>query len=487
MSDKMRKYVNIIAVAMQIVTLITFFVSFIVIDRDGIYGLLWLWPLTFFAYGLFVFGPFSVIKPEHLLGISLISILEFFPRYVLYPLAVSFAGNDYRGIEYASLTSTEIQNAIIMAVFELVIVGVFLFFYERGKKNKNEVYKGDLKLSGSPVVYAVFVAIAAAAYIFVGRQNNVIRFFANADSAEEAQTGAFITLVKYIVSLGLLILSLLLIYVLKKHYNINRSRIYAYLAILVAMLHTSFLVGTSRSTQVAVGVLMIIILIRCFPSMKVEIVVSITVVTVLAVSAITFIRTGRTSPFKTGDITEITSKLQIYFGGPQSLAQSVNAIQGAGKDGIGQMLFDFVRSCFPFNLVFKNMGYTTNQWYNLTIYDGRYPNGQLLFSSSFGYIFMGVFGIGLDTVLNVFLLLKSSEFFGRARSFEGKYLAGYCLIRFTFTIMENTPSVLGSVTQYIGTLGLLIVVSKWLTGSLSKSKDGTVYDIGENIIERRSI
>ena len=167
----MRKYVNIIAVAMQIVTLITFFVSFIVIDRDGIYGLLWLWPLTFFAYGLFVFGPFSVIKPEHLLGISLISILEFFPRYVLYPLAVSFAGNDYRGIEYASLTSTEIQNAIIMAVFELVIVGVFLFFYERGKKNKNEVYKGDLKLSGSPVVYAVFVAIAAAAYIFVGINN----------------------------------------------------------------------------------------------------------------------------------------------------------------------------------------------------------------------------------------------------------------------------------------------------------------------------
>ena len=468
MGQKLRKYANIIAVVMQIIALAAVVVSFIMIDTESCYRLLWLWPLTYFVYSFFVFGPLAVIREDHLIGVFVISVFEFFPRYVLYPLAVSIAGPGYRGIEYAALTNSEIMMALFMGVVELIAVGAFLYFLERIKKKKEEIYNGSLELAGSSVVYGLFIIVAFAAYLFVGRQNNVIQFLASAEADNEARGGLLLTLVKYVVSIGLLILTLLLIAALKKRYDVNHSRIYAYGGIIVAMFHTSFLVGTSRSTQIAVGVLMMLILLRCFPSMKLEIIVSISAITILAFSTITFMRTGNNSFFKTGTTAEMADKLQIYFGGPQSLAQSVKAVKSVGKDNIGQMLFDFVRSCFPLNLIFKGYGYTTSQWYNLTIYDGRSPNGQLLFSSSFGYIFLGVFGIALDTCLNVFLLLLSCEYYNRAKSFEGKYLAGFCLIRFTFTVMENTPSVLGSVTQYIWTLGLLIVVSRALNRQKQK-------------------
>ena len=171
----------------------------------------------------------------------------------------------------------------------------------------------------------------------------------------------------------------------------------------------------------------------------------------------------------------MAKQFQIYYGGPDSVYQNIKVFSGI-ETNVGNLLFDYARSCFPLNLVLKNYGSTISQIYNQTLYNGMYSSGHIVFSASYGYIFFGFLGIPITMCFNYFLACKACEVFSSTHSYEIKYVSGYCMLKLVNVLFENTPAILGSVTQYIGTFGLLIFVANRIRIIVSSQKRGEMYE-----------
>lgn len=457
MSRRLKDIINKIVLLTSLFGGVTLFVSLASVPSEC-YNALWIWPLSYIIYSILVF---SYIKNEHYLGIVLVTLTQLFPRYVIYPFVVAGAYNGYNGIRQCSISNGDVFQAIIFGCIEILGLGVFIWFFERIKRRSlvkgDGDYHNEIYLSGNKYIYLLYIVFAIIIYLVIGRKYNVIQFLVISNSYADIQTNIYLTLIKYIVSIALCVTVLMIISSQKKKYDIDGASRHAYFAIVSSMLYVCVVIGESRGTQIAIGVLICFILSICFPSKIKTIVISITACVVIVVASITLFRTG-TGIVNSWTMDAVADKLQVYYGGPESIAQSIIVMEN--EVGIGQVLFDFVRSIFPFNLLLKGTGFTVSQQYNLALYNGLSTHGQIVFGSSYGFMAFGIIGVPITICLNVYLILKASTIFSNSLSLEMKYVSGYCLIRLLAATLVNTPSILGSVTQYIGTFGLLIFVSR---------------------------
>ncbi len=466
--ERYLKYFGIVSVLLFTAGLVSSFVILLQLsDIEDSYKFIWLWPLCFSIFVIICLRSKGQIAECHLLGTALIT-LAIFTKCVVYPIYVLLSGHSYTGIRQVMLTSGDIQEGTLITAFELVVVSIFIRLYQIHSKKKESVTRREkhveLKMRGSKVVYAIYLLIAIAVYLVFGRSLNVVQFLVMSIAQEEGlievEPSIYDTLVKYIVSIGIAILTLLCFDRNKKIY-VQSGRIkkrYIYFSILAAMLFTACIIGESRGTQIALGFVMCLILIIDYPQKYKSIVAGIGTVLIIVVMSITFIRTNGGGLFVDDSYAAKAEKYQVYYGGPESVAQNIKVLEPKHL-GLSQLVFDFVRSTFPFNLFTKSLGNTTSQIYNLDIYSGNTTHGHIVFSSSYGYLFFGFLGIPLTMMLNVFLILLFSKYFYFARSYETKYLFGYCLMRLQGACLVNTPTILGSVTQYIFTFGLLYYVA----------------------------
>ena len=195
---------------------------------------------------------------------------------------------------------------------------------------------------------------------------------------------------------------------------------------------------------------MTLILIESFPKMKISIIVIMGVAVAFIVVSLTVFRTGSASIIIGGSgLNQTANSLQIYLGGPSSIAAGINVMKE--KVSFENLIFDWIRSIFPLNLIFKNAGYTTSQLYNLNLYNGLFKNGQIVFGEAYSYIYFGIIGCWINLIVNTYLMFRANEIFYLTDNFEIKYLSGYCMIRLVQAGLTNTQSILGSVTQIIGT------------------------------------
>lgn len=465
--ERYLKYFGIVSVILFTTGIVSAFVILLRLSNlDDSYKYIWLWPLCFSFFVLICFRSKDQIPECHLLGTALIA-LALFTKTIVYPIYVLLAGHSYTGVRQVMLLESDIQKATLITVFELVVVTVFIRIYQvhckkkyRGKKTANL----GLKMRGSKAVYVLYLLLAIVVYVYFGRSLNVIQFLVMSIPEEqgliEMEPSIYDTLVKYIVSIGVAIMTLMCFDRNKQKYiqSGRKIRRYIYYSILAAMFFTACIIGESRSTQIALGFVMCLILIIDYPHSFKAIITGIGSVLIIVVMSITFIRTSGGGFFVDDSYAAKADKYQVYYGGPESIAQNIKVLEYKHL-GLSQLAFDFVRSTFPFNLFTKSLGNTTSQIYNLDIYSGNTTHGHVVFSSSYGYLFFGLLGIPLTMMLNVFLILLFSRFFYFAKSYETKYLFGYCLMRLQAACLVNTPTILGSVTQYIFTFGLLYFVA----------------------------
>ena len=476
--EKYLKYFGLLSTVLFITGIVT---SIIILFhnsemRDD-YRYIFLWPLCFSFFVFLCYRQRNLIPKYHLLGTTLI-VLSLFIKCIVYPIYVLLAGPSYVGVRQVVITSADVQNATFITVYELVIVTIFLKFYQLHCQKKNTQQKPEkveLSLKGSKPVYILYLCLAVVIYIVFGRSLNVVQFLVMSIAQEEGlievEPSIYDTLVKYIVSIGIALLTLLCFDVNKKKYlySSGKKKRFIYYSIFAAMIFTGCIIGESRSTQMALGFVMCLILINDYPSKVKSIVGGIGAVLVVVVMSITFIRTNGEGIFADDSNTAKAEKYQVYYGGPESVAQNIRVLEPKNL-GVEQLAFDFVRSTFPFNLITKSLGNTTSQIYNLDIYSGNTTHGHIVFSASYGYLFLGFLGIPLTMMLNIFLILLFSKYFYYAKSYEGKYLFGYCLMRLQAACLVNTPTILGSVTQYIFTFGLLYYVALSIKQTQRKSR-----------------
>ncbi len=458
---KNNRLLQLLKIFMQICSIVAFFLT--LLNTNSInddYSIIFLWPLGYIFFSFLVFGYNTQIRDEHVISISFFTLLGLFPRYVLYPVTLCFTNEFYKGIQQVSMTTEDVHFSILMGFASIVVLSIFLWFIEHSKRgNVSRGQLKDLSLLGNKWFYYLYIFFAIVVYIVIGRQYVFFQSAALSIENVEINSSVYTTLVRQVVSIGLCIFALLVISKMHVAHSRTSKNRYAFYAVFSAALYTAVSMGESRGTQIAIGVLMCIILVESFPRLKKPIIIIMGIAVVYVVALITLFRTGSTSIISGYEPNQIASMLQVYFGGPSSIAAAINVLRE--KVGLQNLFFDWIRSIFPFNLFLKGLGYTTSQLYNLTLYNGMFLNGQVVFGEAYSALYFTEFGCWINGIINIKLMLKTNEVFYRSSSLEIKYLSGYCLIRLIQAGLTNTPSILGSVTQMIGTFGLIIVLSKW--------------------------
>lgn len=440
--------------------LVSIFVTVSCNLKNSYFELIWTWPAMFTIFLLINFSSLGSIKPTHFISLSLIIVTQMVPRYLIYPLLLQFTTDGYMGSMHFSMSGHELQSGIIIGAVELFCFIFFLYLYERSRK-KEEFEKRQLTLIGNKMIYFAFLLVALVLFLLIGKDLNIIQFVTVSEDTNynTVRDSMYYILLRYVLTIAMALITIIYISYFRTKYNITGNARYFWGSLMIAMLLCLMITGTSRGSQITLGLLLLLILIEEYPSKKKTIFICLFIAVVIAVVSITQFRAVGDRSFFGQSINDLADKFQVYFGGPGSIYQSIIVFENRELT-FGNFVFDFVRSIFPLNIFFKNYGSTVNQLYNQYLYSGYFSHGHIVFSASYGYIFFDILGIPLIMCLNYYLATKANEVFCKTNSYEFKFVTGFCMLRLVNAFLINTPNILGSVTQYIGTFGLLIFISK---------------------------
>lgn len=432
------------------------------------YKYIWLWPVAYTVMYILIFFNLG-IKQHHKIAINFIIYVYFFVKYVIYPTFISFTNSSYIGTQHIFVEKELIYKASFLAIYELIFASIFIYLLEKVKikEQKNSIDNSSLYIGGNKNIYKLYIFISIFVYLILGRKYNVIRFF-SISSIEEINN-PYIVLIKYIVIIGIVLTVLLSFDYCKVKYDSSQKYRYVIISLFIALFYTSLIQGKSRYNQIYVAFIMIAILSSMFPKYRKKFMFYIGSVLLSVILIITSFRTGKTLEL-VSSFEKASSMLQTYMGGPVSIAQSIKVFTQFKDVNMYNFIFDFLRSIFGLNFLFKDKGYTISQMYNLFLYSGKLLNGQLVFSTSYGYIFLGVLGVPLIICLNIGLCCFFNRKFKEAKSYEAKYLYGYSMFRILTGLYINTPSFLAKLTQYIFMFGIVFLCGKFFKNNESNSK-----------------
>ena len=220
--------------------------------------------------------------------------------------------------------------------------------------------------------------------------------------------------------------------------------------------------GDRRSVQVYTGVAIISTFFIAFPNRKKMTVAAIltTMVSVVVTISIWRMFTRHGLDMSTALVSQdslmpiIATAFQSYFGGPYHIAAENSLLSGANV-GLENILFDFLRSLFGLNFFVDKNGLLTSQTMNLSLYNNEFDTGWLVFSTSYGYVALGIFLMPVWLMLNIFIAMWLEKKFRRTRGLEFKFLFVYLFVRMAFTPFTATPFLLSFLSMQLLTIGFI--------------------------------
>lgn len=450
------------------------------------YNIIWILPVLFTVLYCTVFQKVIQNSNMRITVISLIVLL--FLKTVLNPVLISLAGPNYPGKRYVFLSPDVIGLAISVTVYELLVVSFFILFLSVLKGN-NEYIKPTKTfiLGGSKFFYGIYIAFAIVLFIIFGRSANILSFFSfsfNENGYTHVESTSLI-LVRQIMVVAIAIGFILVVNYAKVQYIKTNNKVYILVGILAAIINVSVIVGNRRSVQLFTSILSILVLVKTFKSSKKLIVVSILSVASVVFFLMTLYRWGageQGSYAGALSSTEMSFQwmadyAQIYFGGPDAIATSIVFSNNINLS-FQNLIFDFGRTIFGISFLLKDNMQLTSEMYNLYLYSGTQLTGQLVFSTSYGYIYFGFLGAPLIIILNTWISVYLEKLYRKSYSYELAYLFGYCLLRMSLNLLTNTPTIISVITQMLGTLGLVIVVSRLFVSGVEMNNRKKLMNVG---------
>ena len=293
-------------------------------------------------------------------------------------------------------------------------------------------------------------------FILFGYEHNLVSFL----KSPEGQTDVLLlVLVKEMFMISMTLLYLILLDFFLRKYNkknFNFRWLTYLLILLISLIYVNIMDSTARFSQIYPIIVVMYLLVILLPKKR-KSTISILSVSALSVFLIlTFAREGSTDNW-IGSLENLTNRIQVYLGGPLSSASSVHVLKEKVQVNNFQFIFDNLRSIFGLNFYFKNKGFTSSQMYNLYLSNGLYPNGQLVFTTSYSYVYFGLLGLPITILVNFALIMFFNKLFYPSTKYELKFLYGIVMLRFISAIFTDTPSFLTYATQYLVIFGLLIL------------------------------
>lgn len=458
--NKRHNSIFFISIAVLFISIITVFLFII---KNSVYKALMILPITYSM--LFIILLSGRLKNKKCKYSTVFATLVYGIRCVVYPFLVALANENYIGARYLPVSQDELSLSIILMAFEVLCASIAILVLDSKRIKVKQQTQTDYKLGGNKTVYLAFLILAIGLFFLFGRKYQLVNFIAF-DSKEgyvPIET-TLLKLVRQIIVVAASIAFCLVLGICKKKYEKTGKEKYINMSILAAMINISIIVGDRRAIQLIVTILSILILIELYPNKRRKIITLICTAGIFVILSMTLYRWGGTSGnrlstinSRIGSFEGLATLVQLSYGGPDSIANGIRF--GLNNDiSILNLLYDFSRSTFGLSFIMDKLGTATSDLYNLYIYSGDYSTGQLLFSTSYGFITLGPL-YPLITIFNIIMSFSFESWFRRSNTIEMKYMTGYCFTRVVMGSVQNPTSLLTIVTMQIGTMGLLIFVA----------------------------
>ncbi|MFT0130040.1 hypothetical protein ACMHYK_01460 [Candidatus Enterenecus avicola] len=418
------------------------------------YQLIVLLP-SIFVVGFFLFFFEFIGKCSNPFVLYGTSVMEWI-RFIILPPICAIAGNQ-NGMVYINPTVSSLNLSIILMIVEYFAVCLFCKLMIKPVK-PHRTQKNAYIIIGRKSIYVLFFAFSLIVYFFLGRGKGLIRFLIiNVAQGERigdtTETGSLI--IRQLILCTMFLSFVLIVNYFWKRYQKTHKNIYVYGALIAAAINISIIVGERRTAQVYALLCSLWILINLFPKYRKKIIISLTAVAgfvLLFMSIYKFFGAFMFDSYEDAisnsefDIPFLSRTLQIYFFGPENIAITLDFFKIKDLD-IFQMFFDFLRSIFGFNYIFRGMNDITSVAFNTFIYGTEQKTGHLLSAAGYGFGFLGPFFIPFFSLINIYISLKLENLLYRLKSLELIYIVTYVLTRFVTNLFLNTPALLTQATM----------------------------------------
>lgn len=428
---------------------------------NQIYKNIFLWPLTYLlSYSIF----YLRINNRKRYNFSTIVVLEilFVIKYVVYPMFLSLTPYEYTGIDFISTPNDTIYLMTILGSVEIISIFILAFLLHKNKKDDKKVLSfkesqdPHLKFKGNILIYMIMVLVMLLLFVLFGYEHNLISFL----KSPTGQTDVLLLmLVKEMFMISMTLLYLMLLdFLVKKHNkkDFNFRLLIYFLILFISLIYVNIMDSTARFSQLYPIIVVMYLLIILLPNKRKPTFLILSASALSVFLILTFAREGGTDNW-IGSLENLTSRIQVYLGGPLSSASSVHVLKENVYVNNFQFIFDNLRSIFGLNFYFRNKGFTSSQMYNLYLSNGLYPNGQLVFTTSYSYVYFGLVGSSITILVNFALIMFFNKLFYQSTKYELKFLYGIVMLRFISALFTDTPSFLTYATQYLVIFGLLIL------------------------------
>lgn len=387
------------------------------------------------------------------------------------PAIYALIGAEFIGNRYFYLNPGEIEFSILLIGWNVFFGSALLWLITKILGSYHEIKVSESLLQGNRLCYALFILLALVSYFLFAQGTGLVSFFfAFRSESDDIEIGSVDLLIRQSVFIAMSIVFLWVVDANRE--GGTRTEKARLLRVLIPSIFlVGMVVGGRRSVQLFTAALVILFLLDRFPRYKAVSVISIIGLSLFVIAMVSLSRWFGGLETAELDLGAAFWSLyfQSYFSGPDSIATPLRFFSEQSPSA-KIFIFDFFRSIFGFSFLLKNYSMTTSQLYNDYLYAGSQLTGQLIFAPAYGYHYLGFIASPLIIASNFLLAALLERCFRTSSSLEFKFLFGYCFFRVAFNLMVNTPTIINVVTVFLGTMGVLFLISTSQMLGLRKSR-----------------
>ena len=431
---------------------------------SGVFAYAFLLPIAFFLFLNFVNLTRIIWQCRPLTAYIITGLL--WVRMVFLPLYGALTGA-YTSNNASQELSQHFIGAVSLCFYDCIAVAVVLLLFT-SKNNMTGHSNITQGLYGQPGVYFLFVILALALFLTVGRTMNLFDFIIkpiaeDLERGEELMGGREL-IIRQFVGSGLVFLFLLVLAWLKHKHDSSMNSRYFYWSLICASLFIAVIVGERRTSLLYKAFASGFVLLSLYPDKGRKTVSFIGVAALIVIAAMTiykqfygFMYSSYAEALQNVSMAQGFSYglMDAYFYGIETVAKNIHYGRMMNL-GIGQFIYDIVRNSFGINFFIPGGRLLTTQIYNNIIYSGEQLTGLLLSSSGYGFIFFGYAFAPVITVFNAGIMLFFEKCLRRSKTIEWQYVFAFLFIRFGFGFLGATPPLINFVTRFFVINALII-------------------------------
>lgn len=389
-------------------------------------------------------------------------------RLIIIPMLIVLSEDKI--IDNLPLGREDFNQAVILVSIEYVIGTTFLYLFSRLFSNKTKNRDGQYYISGSTVIYILFIISSVGLFLWLQGARESVSFLVipthNSGRGTE-EVGSAVVLVRMLLQLALALSFIIASYLGYKKYRVNPKLKYLLIPLAFGLINISLIVGERRSLQLytLVSVLVIVSILfkyhrRKINTLMVLVGASILVLMTLYKELYIFNFSSYSAALEASSASDIKfiDQIQSYFYGPSNVASAIDYLNYY-PGNFKQFLFDNARAIFGLNLFINHDHLITSQLFNQLIYGKEQLTGHLISSAGYGYIYFGPFLFYIVLAFNLFIACTFEWILHRAKSLELIFIGTFIYMRIATSMFGHTIPIITLITSTITIYMVVIIIS----------------------------